>query len=76
VVSRGPAAVRIPEVAGLTELVARERIEAAGLRIGLVSARRDSREKPGIVLSQRPNPGSFLPKGGRVDLVVNDVRSR
>jgi serine/threonine-protein kinase len=76
VVSRGPAAVRIPEVAGLTELVARERIEAAGLRIGLVSARRDSREKPGIVLGQRPNPGSFLPKGGRVDLVVNDVRSR
>ena len=70
VVSRGPAAVRIPEVAGLTELVARERIEAAGLRIGLVSSRRDSRGKPGTVLSQRPNPGSFLPKGGRVDLVV------
>jgi len=76
VVSRGPAAVRIPEVAGLTELVARERIEAAGLRIGLVSSRRDSRGKPGTVLSQRPNPGSFLPKGGRVDLVVNDVRAR
>ena len=37
VVSRGPAAVRIPEVTGLTEIVARERIEAAGLRIGLVS---------------------------------------
>ena len=76
VVSRGPAAVRIPEVAGLTELVARERIEAAGLRIGLVSVRRDNRGKPGTVLSQRPNPGSFLPKGGRVDLVVNDSRTR
>jgi serine/threonine-protein kinase len=76
VVSRGPAAVRIPEVAGLTELVARERIEAAGLRIGLVTKRRDNRGKPGAVLSQRPNPGSFLPKGGRVDLVVNDSRPR
>jgi serine/threonine-protein kinase len=76
VVSRGPAAVRIPEVAGLTELVARERIEAAGLRIGLVTMRRDGRSRPGTVLSQRPNPGSFLPKGGRVDLVVNDARPR
>ena len=76
VVSRGPAAVRIPEVTGLTEIVARERIEAAGLRIGLVSTRRDSRGRPGAVLSQRPNPGSFLPKGGRVDLVVNDPRAR
>jgi len=76
VVSRGPAAVRIPEVAGLTEAVARERIEAAGLRIGLVSKRLDPRGRPGTVLSQRPNPGSFLPKGGRVDLVVNDPRSR
>jgi serine/threonine-protein kinase len=76
VVSRGPAAVRIPEVAGLTEVVARERIEAAGLRIGLVSVRRDGRGRPGTVLSQRPNPGSFLPKGGRVDLVVNDARAR
>jgi len=76
VVSRGPAAVRIPEVAGLTEVVARERIEEAGLRIGLVTTRRDNRGKPGTVLSQRPNPGSFLPKGGRVDLVVNDSRVR
>lgn len=76
VVSRGPAAVRIPEVTGLTEVVARERIEAAGLRIGLVTKRRDNRGKPGTVLSQRPNPGSFLPKGGRVDLVVNDPRGR
>jgi len=76
VVSRGPAAVRIPEVTGLTELVARERIQEAGLRIGLVSTRREIRERPGTVLSQRPNPGSFLPKGGRVDLVVNDARAR
>jgi hypothetical protein len=76
VVSRGPAAVRIPEVTGLTEIVARERIEAAGLRIGLVTMRRDNRGRQGTVLSQRPNPGSFLPKGGRVDLVVNDSRSR
>jgi len=76
VVSRGPAAVRIPEVAGLTELVARERIEAAGLRIGLVTTRKDARSRPGTVLSQRPNPGSFLPKGGRVDLVVNDARAK
>ncbi len=75
VVSRGPAAVRIPEVIGLTEIVARERIQAAGLRIGLVSVRREG-GRPGTVLGQRPNPGSFLPKGGRVDLVVNDARMR
>ena len=57
-VSRGPAAVRIPDVAGLTELVARERLEAAGLRIGLVTDRgADGRGRPGTVLSQRPDPG-------------------
>jgi serine/threonine-protein kinase len=70
VVSRGPAAVRVPDVSGLSEVVARQRIEAAGLRIGLVSGRRESRGRPSVVLSQRPNAGSLLPRGGRVDLVV------
>jgi serine/threonine-protein kinase len=73
VVSRGPAAVSVPDVVGVTEVVARERIEAAGLRIGLVRKQR-AREEPGTVLSQRPNAGSLLPRGGRMDLVVSDVR--
>lgn len=75
VVSRGPAAVRIPEVAGLPEAVARERIEAAGLRIGLVTVRRSGAGRAGTVLSQRPNAGALLPRGGRVDLEVRDART-
>jgi len=75
VVSRGPAAVRIPDVAGLPEAVARERIEAAGLRIGLVTVRRSGPGRAGTVLRQRPNAGALLPRGGRVDLEVRDART-
>ena len=73
VVSRGPAAVKVPDVVGVSEMIARERVEAAGLRIGLVRTQ-SAREAPGTVLSQRPNAGSLLPRGGRMDLVVSDSR--
>jgi beta-lactam-binding protein with PASTA domain len=76
VVSRGPAAVSVPDVVGLTELAAREKIQIAGLRIGLVRAEVDGRNKPATVTSQRPRAGSLLPRGGRMDLVVSGVRPR
>ncbi|HEX9893313.1 MAG TPA: PASTA domain-containing protein [Gemmatimonadales bacterium] len=72
VVSRGPAAVVVPDVVGLPEVAAREQIEDAGLRIGLVRIQRGGRAGPSTVLSQRPNAGSLLPRGGRMDLVVSE----
>lgn len=76
VVSRGPAAVRVPDLAGMPESEARARLDALGLRIGLVRTRRGTRVQPGTVLEQRPRAGVLLPQGGRVDLTVADVRSR
>jgi serine/threonine-protein kinase len=74
VVSRGPAAVPVPNVVGISEVTARERIDAAGLRVGLVRNEERADSPPGTVLSQRPSPGSLLPQGGRVDLVVSNPK--
>ena len=76
VVSRGPVDVRVPDLTGLPEQAARQRLDAAGLRVGVVQTRRVARGKPSSVLEQRPSGGVFLPRGGRVDLTVAEVRSR
>ena len=76
VVSRGPVDVRVPDLTGLLEQAARQRLGAAGLRVGLVQTRRVPRGKPSSVVEQRPGGGMFLPRGGRVDLTVVEVRSR
>lgn len=74
VVSRGPAAVRVPDLASMAESDARARLDALGLRVGLVRTRPDLQVSPGTVLEQRPQAGVLLPRGGRVDLTVADVR--
>ena len=74
VVSRGPADVRVPDLAGLTEQAARQRIEIVGLSVGLVQTRAPGRARPGTILEQRPAPGVLLPRGARVDLTVADRR--
>jgi eukaryotic-like serine/threonine-protein kinase len=76
VVSRGPAAVRVPDLSSMAESDARARLDALGLRVGLVRTRLDTQVSPGTVLEQRPQPGVLLPRGGRVDLTVADVRSQ
>ncbi len=76
VVSRGPADARVPELEGLMEQVARQRLEAAGLRVGTVQTRKVPRGRTGTVLEQRPGSGVFLPRGSRVDLTVAEGRSR
>ncbi len=76
VVSRGPAAIRIPDLVGMSETDARTRLDELGLRVGLVRKSRDGRGRPGLVLTQRPRPGVLSPKGGRVDLTVSDARTR
>jgi beta-lactam-binding protein with PASTA domain len=74
VVSRGPAAVRVPVVTGLPVAEARRRLEAAGFRPGMVRRRPDARVGAGLVLDQQPRGGVFLPRGGRVDLTVAEAR--
>lgn len=70
VVSRGPADVRVPTVTGLAEVEARQRLELAGLLVGLVEQRRTGRGRAGMVIEQRPAAGTRTAHGNRVDLVI------
>jgi beta-lactam-binding protein with PASTA domain len=57
---------------GLTETAARQRLELAGLSVGMVETRRPGRARPNTILDQRPVAGGLLPRGGRVDLTIAD----
>jgi serine/threonine-protein kinase len=72
VVSRGPADIRIPEVTGLKQEEAREKLEAAGLKVGTVTNRAARRNPVGVVLDQRPAAGVLAPQGARVSLVISN----
>lgn len=71
-VSKGPADIRVPDVMGLKQEEARQRLESAGLRVGTITTQRRQRNPPGIVLEQRPAAGVFSPHEGRVSLVISN----
>jgi eukaryotic-like serine/threonine-protein kinase len=71
VVSRGPAEIAVPDVRGMTSSQARDRLEQAGLTVGGVSTRAARNTPEGVVIEQRPAPGTLTPKEGRVDLVLS-----
>jgi serine/threonine-protein kinase len=72
VVSRGPADIRVPDVVGLKQEAARERLEGAGLRVGTVTTRTGGQGSVGIVLEQRPAGGVLSPREARINLVVGN----
>jgi Tol biopolymer transport system component len=59
---------RVPKVVGVRLATAKLRIRKAGCVVGRVRTKRSRR--PGIVVAQSPRPGTRLPHGGRVDLLV------
>ncbi len=71
-VSKGPADIRVPDVMGLKQEEARQRLEAAGLHVGTVTTRSRGRNAVGIVLEQRPAAGVFSPHQSRVNLVISN----
>ena len=71
-VSKGPADIRVPDVMGLKQEEARQRLEAAGLHVGVVTTRAARKNATGIVLEQRPAAGVFSPHEGRVSLVISN----
>lgn len=71
VVSRGPADIRIPDVVGLKQEDARQRLEATGLKVGTITTRQSRRGGAGIVVEQRPAAGVLSPREGRVNLVIS-----
>lgn len=70
IVSRGPASIRVPNVVGMDRIEARAAIEAAGLRVGTITARTNRRQPSGRVLEQRPGAGTLSPVDARINLIV------
>jgi serine/threonine-protein kinase len=72
VVSKGPADIRVPDVVGMKQEDARQRLEAAGLRVGTITSRSTRRGPSGIVVDQRPGGGMLSPREGRVNLFISN----
>lgn len=71
-VSRGPASVKVPDVAGLTLVAARDRLAAQGLRIGVIDQKFEG--KPGTVLSQSPAAGELVTRESGVNLTISGAQ--
>ena len=67
-ISSGPAAVRVPDLAGLPLGVARGRLVALGLRVGTLTYRTEGRV--GTILGQSPTAGEMMTRGSAVNLTI------
>ena len=69
-VSAGQRQLHVPPVVGLTQALAQDAIEKAGLEVGDVTEQ-ESQSARGAVLSASPASGSAVSPSTRVDLVVS-----
>jgi beta-lactam-binding protein with PASTA domain len=63
----------VPKVKGKKLAAAKSALTQAHCRVGRVT-KKFSKVKKGRVISQRPKPGTNLPAGGKVKLVVSKGR--
>ena len=70
VVSRGPQQCKVPNVRRLTLARAKSKLKSARCRAGSIRRVAAAKRMKGRVLRQKPAPGTRLPEGGRVNLVV------
>lgn len=70
-VSKGTRTVEVPNVQGISEADARQRLVEAGLQVGKVDEKTDLTALAGTVLSQSPAPKQKVTRGAPVDLVVS-----
>ena len=66
---------KVPKIKGQPLARAKRTIRRVYCRVGTIR-RTSSRIKRGRVVSQKPKPGSVLPAGGRVNLVVSRGKGR
>jgi serine/threonine-protein kinase len=69
-VSKGPAAVAVPDVVGLTRGDARGELQAAGFKVQVKTRDTTNSADDDIVLDQRPAPKTQLKKGRTVVIYV------
>lgn len=70
VVSRGASPCKVPNVRRMRLARAKATLTRALCRVGSVRKVRSAKAMTGRVIRQRPAPGTRLPEGGRVSLVV------
>jgi serine/threonine-protein kinase len=68
-ISSGPASIVVPGLVGLPVEGARERLVAAGFRIGALTQRFDGRA--GMVIAQQPLSGQLAARGSTIDLTIS-----
>jgi eukaryotic-like serine/threonine-protein kinase len=71
VVSRGSELIDVPRVRGGSERQAELMLEQVGLAIGGRAFAYEDSLPEGAILGTIPSPGSSLPKGGVVNLIIN-----
>jgi len=62
----------VPSVRGKSAGGARAALEQAGLLLGDVRKGSDDNAADGVVLRQNPPAGTAVPKGQKVDIVINE----
>jgi len=71
VLSGGPAPREVPNVVGLIVGVARAQLVGTALRIVEVEEIYDDETEAGLILSQSPQPGELLERGGAIEVSVS-----
>ena len=72
-VSSGGAKVKIPELSGLSQAAARDKLEALGIKLGVTTTAHSPNIKKGIVISASVATGTLVaPSSTTLDLVVSD----
>ena len=71
VLSGGPAPREVPNIVGLIVGVARAQLVGTGLRIVEVEEVYDDETETGLILSQSPQPGELLDRGGEIEVSVS-----
>jgi beta-lactam-binding protein with PASTA domain len=66
--------VSVPKVVGLRLKVATRQLRVVGLKVGRRIYRRDEDHSSTVVLHQAPASGKEVPRGSKIDLVINRVR--
>lgn len=71
VVSMGEEKISVPDVTGLSEVAAEEKIKESGLKVGNITTQYSSVVDAGYVISQTVRNGKKVKKGSKVGLVVS-----
>ncbi|MFF4650265.1 Stk1 family PASTA domain-containing Ser/Thr kinase [Streptomyces sp. NPDC001380] len=70
-VSTGPEQGEVPDLGGLTQEQAQQKLQDEGFQIGNVNQQEtDKQSEQGTVLKQQPGPGRKAQKNSKVDIVV------